>query len=270
MRAAGSIFIGVFALLGSSVAAAAPPNIDAAETAVRLGLSAGYGVYNGNIPSQNTHTGPLLGAGLSIGFLTPTQIKTFGWSDLYVNVGYDFSAGLLQYSDRSTGPRNTSSFSQGNDYYNTVIIRLGLGRPISGGAEIIPYAAGGYQNWYRNINGATGYGDYYNAGMMGGGLRLDVAASAMLIFSADAEGFALIGGTTSEPTQNFSGNYGASTEERVSLDADYRLDNAWHAFAGLGFTHYGYSGSRPSSFGAYEPLGTNLEINSSFGFAYGF
>ena len=79
-----------------------------------------------------------------------------------------------------------------------------------------------------------------------------------------------MGGTISVPSQDFSAGFGASAEERVSLDADYRIDNGWHAYAGLGLTHYGYTGSKPDGMGAYAPSSTTLQMNSMFGLAYGF
>ncbi len=101
-------------------------------------------------------------------------------------------------------------------------------------------------------------------------MKLDLAASPLLVVSAVAEGFAVLGGTVSAPSQDFSAGFGASAEERVSLDADYQLTDAWHAFAGVGLTHYGYTGSKPGVAGIYEPLSTTFQLNSVFGFAYGF
>jgi hypothetical protein len=80
----------------------------------------------------------------------------------------------------------------------------------------------------------------------------------------------VIGGSVSVPSQSFTGNFGTSAEERVSLDADYRLTRTWHAYAGLGVTHYGYTGSKAGASGAYEPLSATLQVNSMFGVAYGF
>jgi hypothetical protein len=202
--------------------------------------------------------------------LRPGAFGGFGWPDLYAGVTYDFSAGFLHYNGHSDESGYPAYAGEDNGYYNTAIVRLGFGRPILSGAEVIPYAAGGYQNWYRNVGGGAGYGEYYQTGLMGAGLRLDVAASPLLVVSAQAEGFAVMGGSISVPSQNFAGDFGTSAEERVSLDADYRLNSAWHAFAGLGLTHYGYSGTKPAGGGAYEPLSTTLQVNSVFGLAYGF
>jgi hypothetical protein len=261
---------GLLALVAISPASATAPAINAAESSVRLGLTAGYGNYEENVQPQDTEMGALLGFEAGLSSLRPTFIGRLGWPDLYTSVTYNFSAGLFQYHGNLQDAENTVYSARDDSYYNTVIVRLGLGSPLSSNAEIIPYAAGGYQNWYRNVGGPAGYGEFYQTGMLGGGLKVDVAATPFLVVSAAAEGFAVIGGTISAPSQSFSGSFGTSAEERVSLDADYRLNNSWHLFAGLGITHYNYSGSKPNPVGMYEPLSTTLQVNSMLGLAYGF
>jgi hypothetical protein len=102
------------------------------------------------------------------------------------------------------------------------------------------------------------------------GVRLDVAANRLWVVTATAEGLAVLGGSVSAASPDFFGTLGPGAEERVSLDADYRLNSAWHAFAGLGLTHYGYAGTNLSPAGTDEPLNNSLQINSTFGVAYGF
>ncbi len=254
----------------TSAARAADPVIAAAETSVRLGFTAGYGDYAENIVPQDRETGALLGMTAGVSALRPDGLSAYGLPDLYTSVGYDFSAGFLTYHG---GPQNTafSSFrSQDNTYYNTAIVRLGLGAPLAGGPELIPYVAGGYQNWYRKLRGSSATGEFYQAGLLGGGVRLDLTRSPALVVTAAAEGFAVIGGTMAVPSRDFSGNFGTSAEERVSLDADYRLSSDWHAFAGLGLSHFGYSGAKNGGLGSDEPLSTTFQLNSMFGVAYGF
>jgi len=260
----------MFAIAVVALGHAAAPSINAAESTVHLGLTAGYGSYEENVQPQDTEAGALLGVEAGVSSLVPGGFGRFGWPDVYADVSYDFSAGFLDYRGNLLDQTNTPYLAHDHSYYNTAIVRLGLGRQVSDNAEFIPYAAGGYQNWYRNVGGAAGYGEFYQTGMVGGGLKLDVAATPLLVVSANAEGFAVMGGGVSVPSQNFTGNFGTSAEERVSLDAEYRLSDSWRAFAGLGVTHYGYTGSKPDGFGAYEPLSTSLQVNSIFGLAYGF
>ncbi len=249
---------------------AADPAISAAETSVRLGLTAGYGSYDENTQPQQTATGGFVGAGFGVSALTPMVFTGIGFPDLYTDAGYDFTAGFLHHRDNSANASGLPYASLSNDYYNSVIVRLGLGRPVAAAEEMIPFVAGGYQNWHHTIGGAGGAGELYQAGLIGAGLKLDVAASSMLVVTASAEGLAVIGGSVSAPSENFNGNFGTSAEERVSLDADYRLDQSWHAFAGLGITHYDFSGSKADFMGSYGPLSATLQVNSVFGIAYGF
>jgi hypothetical protein len=253
----------------STVARAADPAIVSAETSVRLGVVAGYGNVYDNPNPQDSEAGALLGVTAGVSALTTAVLPSTIWPDLYTEVGYDFSAQLPDHANGSaTSP--VSPQSAHDAYYNTAIVRLGAGTPISGGQELIPYIAGGYQNWHRHEGGPGDIGDYYQAELAGGGLRLDVTASPALVLSAAAEGFAVIGGLVSAPSENFDARFGTTAEERVSLGADYRLSRTWHAFAGFGVTHYEYSGSQFGGVRVPTPFSSTLQVNSMFGLAYGF
>jgi len=266
----GMVLTGCLVLGVCPTTRAADPQISNSETSVRLGLTAGFGTYEEAMSPQDTEHGALIGGMVSASALTPSVFGGIGLPDLYTDAGYDFTAGFLHYHGTLQDSANTAYRAGNSDYYNTAIVRLGLGRPVSDVGELIPYVAGGYQNLHRNVGGADAVGEYYQAGLVGGGLRFDVTATPLLILSASAEGLAVIGGTISAPSQNFVGDFGTSAEERVGLDADYRLDQSWHAFAGLGLTHYNYAGSKPDAAGGYEPLSSTLQVNSVFGIAYGF
>ena len=249
---------------------AASPAVTAAETSVRLGLSAGYDSYGETVEPRDTETGALLGATFGVSALRPGFFGLWGFTDVYADAGYDFSGGFLHYKGNLRDAVATPYRAADDAYYNTAIVRLGVGRPLADGREIIPYLAGGYQNWYRNVGGPSGVSEYYQAGLLGGGLKLDVAVSPMLILSASAEGLAVFGGTIAAPSEEFQGGFGTSAEERVGLDADYRLGGSWHAFAGLGAAHYDYTGSKAASGGLYEPLSSTVQIDSTIGVAFGF
>lgn len=277
VRGSAVFGLGLFgvAVVAAPAAHAADPAVQAAETSVRLGVTAGYGSYAENVTPQDTETGALLGVSAGVSALTPGPLARFGFPDIYSDLQYDFSAGFLNYDGNLNNSAQTPYRTADHGYYNNVVVRLGIGAPFiggafAGGAELIPYIAGGYQNWSRNIGGGRGYGETYQAGLVGGGLRLDLTRGPAFVVSAAAEGFVVIGGSVNVPSQNFNGQFGTSAQERVSLDADYRLTSAWHAFAGLGLTHYTYTGSKPGNSGIYEPLSTTFQLNSTFGVSYGF
>ncbi len=251
-------------------AGAADPAIKAAETSAEVAITSGYSTYEENVFPQDTENGALLGVKIGLSALTPSNLNEIGLPDLYTGIEYDFSAGFLNYRGNLEEQGFPPYRANDTDYYNTAIVRLGLGAPVQHGMEVIPYLAGGYQNWYRNVGGPNSASEFYQSGLIGGGIKFDLTAGPMLVLSASAESLATIGAGISVPSQNFAGDFGSSAEERVSLDADYRFTSAWHAFAGLGISHYEYTGTKPTPFGTYEPLSTTFQINSLFGIAYGF
>lgn len=208
----------------------------------------------------------------------------FGIPDVYANVDYGFSAGNLSYrgSAFNTQTGMVSPY-QTNDraYFNRVEVSLGIGLPAQtplGPVEIIPYLAGGYQNWFRNIGGSAGYGELYQAGLVGGGVKIDLAATDAFVLSARGEALGVIGGSLQASalpnlygpgTVPVQGNFGPSAEERISIDADYRVRGPWHAFANIGLDHFNYSGSKVDN-GYYEPISSTLQVSSLLGLAYGF
>lgn len=270
MRSRGVLCLLALCAAAAPAAWAADGTIQAAESKVSLAVTAGYGGYEENIVPQDTEGGPLLGLMAGVSALEPGIMTGYRLPDLYTDVAYNFFNGFLSYRRSPLAPGEAAFETGDSAQYNTAIVRLGAGTAAGPGREIIPYFAGGYQNWHRSLGGGLGYGASYQAGLVGGGLKLDVADNPVLVVSAAAEGFAVVGGSVSVPTENFVANFGASAEERISLGADYRLNRTWHAFAGLGLTHYEYTGSKPGDSGISEPLSTAFQVNSMFGVAYGF
>jgi hypothetical protein len=260
-----ALFAVVFGM--PAVAAASDPSIQAAETSVRLGLTGGYTAYTRSVPGADGQNGGFVGVTAGFSDLLPSSVPGFLLPDFYASAGYDFSGGA------TAGPRggNGTPFSAHDSAYNnTATIRLGAGTPLGSHMEFIPYVLAGYQRWSRNNVGPGEYGEFYQGEMLGGGLRFDLAGSPSVVLSASAEGYVVIGGAGAGPSQNFDESLGASAEERVSLDADYRLNRTWHAFAGLGVNHFNYDGDKSTPYSFGEPGGAALQISSMFGLAYGF
>jgi len=269
MRALWVSLGAVLTMVTVGFAQAAPPTISAAESGLQLGLTAGYAEYEANLLPHYASSGALVGLQAGITSLSPDGLGGMGWPDLYVDASYDATAGFLGGA-ASGGAWLGADRAVDADDDNTVIIRLGMGRPVYGNAELIPFVGTGYQRSSAN-DGADGADSArYQAALIGGGIKLDVAATPVLVVSANAEGYAVVAGTVAIPSNDFAAPVGTTAEERVSLDADYRLTNAWHAFAGLGVSHDAYDGGRLVGFGAEAPASTALAVNSVFGFAYGF
>ena len=264
------IVLALAALLGLGPALrahAAAPVIAAviaqAETGIGLGLSGTYTQYHESLgPVSDSENGGLAGFEFRA-----SRLGEGGPASLYTALIYDFSGGFLGYDGFTQDGLGYAARDRA--FFNHVEVRLGRGFALMPGMELIPFLAGGYQNWYRNMTGPAGYGEFYQAGLAGAGLKLDLAATDDLVLSASAEGAAVIGGSVSAPALDFSGGFGASGEEAVRLGADWRLDGNWHVFLGLGVSHFSYTGSGIDN-GFYEPPSGTLQLRSVLGMSYGF
>ena len=200
--------------------------------------------------------------------------------NLYFAVNYDYSNGNLHYQGFLLSPGTPPSQTTDSAVTNRVVGRLGMGFPLAQSWMLTPYLAGGYQNWDRNLQGTHGGTEKYSAGLVGAGLMLQYAPIQQLVLSANAQGLAVIGGgmtPSGTPLQDRLGtaSFGSSGQERISLDADYRLNSSWHVYGGLNFTHFNYTGGALNSplaqFLDYTepPSSTNL-FGMQLGVAYGF
>lgn len=267
--------VGWVVLLTSAWAIASPPQtglnttVVAAETRVSLGFAVSGNQYRERFSgTSDQESGVLPGFGVAASRLGPL----FGVQGIYTGVVYDFSGGTLAYQGFTQGsPAQNLTPFDGNDHarFNTVEVRLGRAVPLSATIDLIPFVAAGYQNWYRNLGGAGGYGEFYRAGLAGIGAKLDFAVNPRLVLSARAEGLAVVGGRASAPALGFAGSFGTSGEEAVHLGADWSLGNALHLFAGLGVRHFNYAGSGLDN-GYYEPPSNTLMVRSEVGVTFGF
>ncbi len=198
--------------------------------------------------------------------------------NLYFAVNYQFNSGDIAYH----GALQNGTPLEGTDSAtaNWVLARLGMGFPLAQSWMFTPYIAGGYQNWDRNLQGPHGYTEKYNAGLVGAGLMLQYAPTAQLVLSANAQGLAVIGGGMTPSGTLFqdwlgTASFGSSGQERISLDADYRLNSSWHVYGGLNFTHFNYTGGALNSplaqlLGYMEPPSSTNLFGMELGVAYGF
>ncbi|MDD2878023.1 MAG: hypothetical protein PHT60_13510 [Acidiphilium sp.] len=245
------------------------PAVVAAETRVSLGVTVAGTQYSESFDGTSDQESGVL-PGFSVGVSRLGSL--LGVSGIYTGVVYNFSGGALAYHGYiQGGPGQNLLPFDGTDHarFNTMEVRLGRAVPLTASVDLIPYVTAGYQNWYRNIGGAGGYGEFYRAALAGVGAKLDFAVSDRLVLSIGAEGLAVIGGRASAPALSFAGDFGTSGEEAVHLGADWQLGNALHLFAGLGVRHFNYSGSGLSD-GYYEPPSNTLVVRSEVGVAFGF
>jgi hypothetical protein len=252
----------------------------AAETNLNISGAFMHTQYHENFPpgSGDDENGYMAGFGVGASVLLP-HLLVFPNVDLYSALNYDFSAGNLDYGGHylSSGlPVQATDRA----VFNRIEARLGLGFPLIGGAELIPFIAGGYQSWNRNIEnkGQIGTDEFYDTALLGGGVKLDVPLTPALVASASVEMLALIAGNVSFNNVNVNHGLGGSAEERAGLGLDYAVQGPFHVFADADWEHFNYAGNKPTSSTyspacgceLYEPLSTTTQFGVNLGVAYSF
>lgn len=198
--------------------------------------------------------------------------------NLYFDVHYDYASGGLHYQGFLQKPGLPNAQTTDNATTQRVLVRLGMGFPIGQSALLTPYVAGGYQSWNRNLSMIQK--EHYQGKLIGAGLRYQYTPLSRLVFSANVEGLAIIGGGmtpsgTPRADQLGTASFETSGEEKIAVDMDYRLSGPWHVFGGLNFTHFNYTGGRLNSplaihLGSFEPPSSTNLLGMDLGLAYAF
>jgi len=255
-------------------AQAASPAVSAAETSVNISVGVMHTQYDEHLTPGDSESGVTPGFGVGISALLPARPGYAGSVDIYSALMYDFDAGNIGYSGHYLSSGAPASATD-HAVFNRVEARLGLGFPMIGGAESIPFLAGGYQAWNRNIDskGAIGTDEFYHSGLFGLGYKLDVPIGAGFVASGTGELLGLAGGGITANGTNFSGGFGVTPEERVELGLDDAVVGRFHLFAKAFWEHFNYSGTHPDSFGyyyIYEPFSATTQFGANFGIGYSF
>jgi hypothetical protein len=244
--------------------------IIAAESNISLSAGFMHTQYHENLRegTGDDESGFTYGLGAGVSGLIPNPIIR---ADLYTDLQYDFDAGDITYGGHYlfTGlPAQATD----NTVFNRLELRLGAGLPLAENVELIPFVAGGYQSWNRNVNqkDQIGTDEFYRAGLLGGGVKLDYAATPALVLSVTGEALAVLGGGTRSNSFGLNLQFGPSGEERVELGADYAVTRVFHVFSRLDWEHFNYTGSKPDVYGFYEPLSTTTQFGANLGVAYSF
>ena len=257
-----------------SALAAKQRAVQAAETNLNISLSAMHTQYHENAApgsgdDENGFTG---GGGVGASVLMP-EPSLFRDAGFYSALSLNLSAGNLRYGGHHlfTGqPVDATDRA----VFLRIEGRLGMGIALRQGVELIPFLAGGYQSWNRNIDlrGQIGTDEQYTSGLLGGGVRLDVPVTQRLVLSGTGEMLALFAGHIVAHGLGFSHGLGGSAEERVALGADYAIAGPLHGFVSVSWEHFNYAGSKStlSSNGFYEPLSTTTQFGVNVGATYSF
>jgi hypothetical protein len=270
-----SVGLSLGACLAVQPAQGASPAVSAAETNVNLSVGLMSSQYHENVVPGDDESGVIPGFGVGVSALLPTRPGVASSVDIYSALIYNFDAGNIGYSGHylvSGAPASATDHA----VFNRVEARLGLGFPMVGGMESIPFLAGGYQAWNRNIEapGTSGTDEFYHSGLFGLGYKLDVPIGAGFVASGTGELLGLAGGGISSNSANWSSTFGVTPEERVELGLDDAAFGRFHLFATAYWQHFNYSGTRPESFGynyyIYEPFSSTTQIGANFGIGYSF
>jgi hypothetical protein len=250
----------------------------AAETNLNLSGSYLHTQYHENLSPGDDENGSTGGFGVGASALLP-HLLVFPNVDLYTALMYNFSAGNITYGGHylfSGLPVQATDRA----VFNRIEARFGLGFPLIGGAEVIPFITGGYQAWNRNIDlkGQIGTDELYSTGLVGAGLRFDAPITPALVLSATAEGMALFAGNISLNNVNINHGLGGSAEESFDVGGDYAARGPLHFFAKLNWTHFNYAGNKPTDSTYFppcgceyfEPLSTTTQFGANVGVAYSF
>jgi len=264
--------------------AAKQAEVRAAETNLNVNFGVMHTDYHENLNPGDDEHGITGGFGLGASILTPEH-GLFSNSDLYAALSYALSAGNLRYDGHEVYlPTDTVTPLDSTDraVFQRIEGRLGLGFPLIGGAEVIPFLAGGYQAWNRNIGlpGDIGTDEFYSSVLLGGGVKLDVPVTSALVLSATGEGLALIAGNIDNDEFGLNEGLGGSAEEVLTLGADYDINGRFHGFVNADVDHFNYGGNKPQpqkaiAEGPYyftfpEPVSSTTQIGVNVGVSYSF
>lgn len=248
--------------------------VEAAETNLQVSAGLMHTQYHENLPegTGDDENGLTAGFGVGASVLLPER-GLLNNADYYAALNYDFAAGNLNYGGHylATGLPATAT---DRAVFNRIEGRLGIGLPQRDGVMAIPFLAFGYQAWNRNIEtkGAIGTDEFYHAGLIGAGLKLDAPLTPTLVASVTGEVLALVGSGITLNNFGLSHAMGVTGEERVVLGLDQDVRGPFHITGTVYWEHFNYAGYKPNvnTGFLYEPLSTTTQYGADLGFAYSF
>ena len=258
--------------------------IETAETNLNLAVNGQHFQYSENLTPGDSENGEMPGFTIGASYLQPGLVWPVK-ADLYTSLSYQFNAGNVAYRGTqenlitgATAPFNTTDRA----VMNRIEGRFGMGLNVGHGVMVIPFLAGGYQSWNRNVdsNGVY-YGDEeYSAALLGGGVRVDAALTPTLVAYGEGEVLGILVGNVTNNDANFSHGMGGSAEERLSAGLDQAVSGPFHVFANGYWEHFNWAGNKPtdssivqlagSYYYLYEPLSTTSEFGLNVGASYAF
>lgn len=181
--------------------------------------------------------------------LFPGEAERSSGADLASGIAFLHSA-MGGYDGYAALAYRRGGLSGGNAF-NQLEARLGGGIPLGGSTEVIPYAEIGYQAWNRDSPGAATA--FYRGMLAGGGTKLDVPVSPILVVSLDTSFLALSGG-------NAAAGQAVTPAEHVVLGLDDAAYGRLHVVAQAWWSRFTYG--QPST------AATQSGVNLGFGYHF--
>ena len=175
---------------------------------------------------------------------------------LYFTLHYGYQNGNLLYQGANIvthQPLDSTDHSQ----TQMVSIRIGKGFFVSQRVLLTPYFLYRFVDWQRDLQNSLGQAEHYETNSAGLGLLAQWAPAHRWVLTgrlAWAEGFSgTVKGTHGILGPTVPLHPGATLQ--AGLQAAYRLQERWHLFGGLRFTHYDFGGSPTFVGEVVEPIG---------------
>jgi hypothetical protein len=271
--------------LAANTLALQQSEVRAAETNLSLSVGLMHTQYHENATpgTGDDENGFSYGGTAGASLLAPGLLMLHN-EDLYTALNFDLTGGNLNYGGHYLASGLPATATDRAVFFR-IEARFGIGFPLVDGMELIPFLAGGYQSWNRNIDqpGQFGTDEQYTSGLAGAGLKLDAPITPRIVLTGTAEGLGLFAGNVALNNVIQSHGLGGSAEERLSLGADYAVNPHLHVFGTADWEHFNYAGNKPtlSTYSAtcggngfqcefYEPLSTTTQFGVNAGVAYSF
>lgn len=192
---------------------------------------------------------------------------------VYLHLSYQYNRGGIHYLGTNL---ETKAAVQTTDRATTqrLMAKAGYAFSLANDMTVIPYIAGGYQHWNRNLEISVGQEiEDYNAGLIGAGGLFQYQVMPRLVLSADAEFLAVVGGSMTPHITDLGylghANFGTSGEEKIDVSANYTVSGPWSVYGGLDFTHFNYTGGQIPPV-AFEPPSSTNQFGINAGLRYSF
>lgn len=261
------------AMMGSALAFADTQSIINANNEVGIAVTGTLTNYQEHINPgpADTETGE------TPGFLVKGSYmgNLMGVRNVYGQLKFGYNTGGIAYKGAVFNPNTDATSPYDSTDRSTmyrILGRVGKGFAFGDNAMVTPYVAAGYQHWNRHLVGPYGYTEDYSALLTGVGVKGQYSLNQRLVLGANAEFLAVVDGQMTPNLYNGmlgTADFKTSGEEVLGLNADYQLTRSIHAFGGVEYTHYNYTGGLLNQ-GYYEPSSSTDLFSVDAGIAYSF